>query len=380
MSDLEGKQPGKMSAASSASGGGSMGTPGKQTLTGQLKPLAPSSLTGDAWIDRGAACDQDAGDGCFLVDGQRMRLMVSLGERVQTAQTNYKFALTELRVDQLMKKEDDLNWVVGLALDVVGAHFLKVGLEILKNARAAGIEHLGAMVENKWAHRGDGLLHAITEEKLGEYAGKAFGKVQSKSEKALEKVHNRAAESDKEESISYIHELVEQCDQGFQRFLANARATSNDAELLVLHDEMDASNHTVGAYKDELSKKIARFTKSGVNEIGSKVTGDHMAHHEAVLRSTRVVWVRDPVGYGKTLWYQSADDAAYNKAPSKKFDAEMPFGAPELERRVPQEFVDVALAKSEERWGETPTISNPTQDVMPSLNVPRLQLGKKGTP
>lgn len=379
MSELEAKIPGKSTSTSSltrSTGASSSLTPGKTTQSASLP--AATGPTGNTWIDNGAACDTKSGDGCFLIASQRMRLMVELGERVMAAQTNYKLALVELRVDQLMKKEDDMNWVLGLALDVVGAHILRVGLDVLKNARAAGLDHLSTMVESKMAHAADGVLHAVSDEKIGEYATKAFGHVQKAAEKGGDKAANRDLESDKEKSVSYGDELIEQCDAAFQRFLSSARATSNDAELLVLHDEMDAANHTVGSYKEELGKKISRFTKSGVDEIGSRHTADRQAQRYEVTLNTRVVWVRDPIGGGKTLWYQSSQDAVINKVP-KTFEPESAVGQNELERRVPDEFKEAAIAKSEARWGPTQTIANPMQSVVPSLGVPRLELGKKGS-
>lgn len=78
--------------------------------------LVQSHNVGDQWIDRGA-----------------------VRERVGTAATNYKFALTQLRFDELIKKDDSL------ALDLVGAHFIGVAARALSSWKKAGIAKLESM-------------------------------------------------------------------------------------------------------------------------------------------------------------------------------------------------------------------------------------------
>jgi hypothetical protein len=75
--------------------------------------------TGVAFADKRAACvrSPDA-SGCFMAPDQRTNFIIVLMDHIQTAQTNYKLALVELKVEKLVEKDDDLNWMVGLLLDL----------------------------------------------------------------------------------------------------------------------------------------------------------------------------------------------------------------------------------------------------------------------
>jgi hypothetical protein len=394
---------------------------------GQLAPgrtnLVQTTEVGNQWIDHGASCDgkDQNTQGCFLADAQRMRLIIEFKNRVQTAQTNYKLALTDLRVDKLMQKDDDLNWVLGLALDVVGAHFLSVALTALKNVRATGLRKLEALAleagnrgqyeSDAWAVRAENVLNMITPNSIQSYTTTGFGLAKTSGRKGVQKMMNKEQATLKAASLSYIDQLTDSCDLGFQQFADHAAGFSNDAELVVLLDGMEPANHAVSAYKAELGAKVARFEKSGVNDIGRQQQRESEFHETDILRDTRCIWVRDIDGQGKTLWYQAQEgnfDPAiiesqnprsdqFRKEAVHQFGPEDPTGPARLKRIVPEEFREGALAKSEQTWGMTPTIQNPYVTMMRArgvdmpqpdepenpqavaLGIPRLQLGKTQT-
>ena len=100
---------------------------------GKTKAVQTYDL-GVHFLDHGAVCDgkDENTTGCFLRDGQRLRLINDFMILVVNAMGNYKDALTDLRIEELLKEDDDLHWVVSLALDVAGAHFLGVAAKALK--------------------------------------------------------------------------------------------------------------------------------------------------------------------------------------------------------------------------------------------------------
>jgi hypothetical protein len=99
---------------------------------------------GSQWIDTGAVCDgqDDTKAGCFLTDQKRLKLVIDFLDKTQTAQTNYKTALEELRVEALLDKDSDLNWLVTLMLDVIGAHFVGVFARPLGRLRSGQLANL----------------------------------------------------------------------------------------------------------------------------------------------------------------------------------------------------------------------------------------------
>lgn len=389
---FESRSPGKGGASSNSA---STATPGKTSgVTARDVVAAPSPdgvtpgkqnliqtpMVGEQWIDHGAACDSkdDSTIGCFLEDAQRLRLIIEFKSRVTNAQTNYKLALEELRVDKLMQKDDDLNWVISLALDVVGAHFLSVTLTALKGARTSGLKKLEAMAldgarrgthdEEAWTLKAESMLHKVTDNSIQSYTTTGFTSAKKVGIKGIQSSINKEQKTEKAATISYIDQLKDQCDSSFMQFSQHATSSALDSELVVLYDGMHPDNHHISAYKAALGAKIDRFNKSGVNAIGRTQTHDRFTGDADVLRDTRVLWVRDVDGKNKTLWYQSQegdfDPNVVQDTGKGAFGPDDPREMPQLERIVPDEFQEAALAKSEQRWGTTPTIQNPYVTMM----------------
>src|SRR6185436_17308284 len=66
-------------------------------------------------IDRGAACEVDSNaPDCFLGERQRDKVILWIMERVALARENYKNALLDLKMGELVKKPDELHWMLGL--------------------------------------------------------------------------------------------------------------------------------------------------------------------------------------------------------------------------------------------------------------------------
>lgn len=320
---------------------------------------------GSQWIDHDAVCagkDQKTA-GCFLEDAQRQRLIIDFKDRVQTARNNYKDALISLRVDELMKKDDDLHWVVSLALDVAGAHVLGMAVKALQAAKAAGVAKRGA----------ETLMAAISDKKLESYTKSGFDIAKKKLSKGVQEALNVDEATDKTNSLSFIAQLHNNCDIGFTTFADRALGSAPDAELVVLWEGMNNSNHTPAAYTAELGAKLARYKKSGVPDIGRELTHDSDMGYTNVRRDTRVVWVKNTPGAGQTLYYQwqegdltpgafqpgdpGTDWAFPDEAKSPRaFGPRSPRESAKLGRRVPAEFVETAIARSEQQWGTTETI------------------------
>lgn len=371
---------------------------------GRINPVQGYEL-GDQHIDHGAVCDakDDSIASCFLNDGQRGRLIRKFESFVVVAQMNYKLALAELRVDELMKKDDDLHWVVSLALDVAGAHILGVAAKALKNAKASGLARLGDTAlrtafggdynDKSWASRGDRLLASITDKNIDGFTKAGFDVGKKKMSKGVQNALNADDASDKATSLSFIEQLQNSCDIGFLAFSDHATGYANDAELVVLWEGMHPSNHSQAAYKAELGEKLARYKKSGVTDIGRKQTYDRATKYASVHRDTHVIWVKNTPQPGKTLYYQD-QEGDYDPSVSqpgdpgtewmpdqptgpRAFGPRSPRGGAELGRRVPEEFADAALARSEQIWGATDTVdpsaayfTGPADPPAPAASAP----------
>lgn len=303
---------------------------------------------GEAFIDRGgrALChgrkDQP---GCFLDDDQRGTLIADFRELVGIARENYHTALTSLRMDKLVEKEEDLHWVVALALDLAGAHVLSMVTTALKR-KSAGLARVATLGERDLS-KAELMLSRVSSGQVDGLSKAAFARGDASLKKAGKQAQNRQALDAKDATVAYIDQLHNSCDAAFLGFARHTSATADDAELVVMWLGMDPSLHTPGAYKTALAAKIERFKKSGVPEIGEGVVNDIA---RGVGREKRVVYVQDMHGH-KVPWYQNGDQDLFgvgDLVPRKEV----------LDGPVPDEFRDIAVARSEAVWGKTPVIDD----------------------
>lgn len=349
---------------------------------------------GDTWIDHGAKCDGTDGsgaNGCFMADAQRSRLIVDLKILVVGAATNYKLALEALRVDELLKKDDDLNWVLSLALDLAVTYLASTAVKAILKLRSEQVEKMmNAAVlgvpshSSKVAQRLAGALEDITPEKITSRIKKG-GEFLTKKAKGLSKdVVNADEKTNKAIAISYLEQLQSSCDVSYRDFAARAAGESTDAELVVLWQGMQPEHHTVAMYKAALGDKLQRFKKSGAMTIGRrKVTNEGEFRRDDAIRDKRVVWVLNKDN-SKTLWFQQ-HDASYNPNVIHRGDpgSEEIYGPQKyqygdrggevaenkLDGKVPEEFWNEAIEISEAKWGPTATVDEKTGKLVRRLDL-----------
>src|SRR5690606_5957129 len=90
---------------------------------------------------------------------------------VSDAQTNYKQAILELKVEELVKKDEDLSLALSLVLDLAGAHLIATVGTAIKALQSRGMNTLAELSvrnmmagldDNKWAQRAGRALAAVT--------------------------------------------------------------------------------------------------------------------------------------------------------------------------------------------------------------------------
>lgn len=327
------------------------------TMAPGKKNLVQSSDVGDPWIDGGAKCDSAnvmdrwrqgvaTSPGCFLTSEKRERLIVDFKLRVAEADTNFKLALESMRVDELLKKDEDINWALGFVLDVAS---LYIG--------GATTKAIGAAMTKGGQKVADGVLQNTIKT--------AFGKGKDGIKGAVKDEKNEGAHAEKTASLSYIKQLEAGCDVAFNRFASTAAANADDAQLVVLWEGLDPQYHSPDLYKAELTKKLERFKESGVPDIGAKrIAGVGIG--PKFYEARRVVWVR---GFGgkMSLYFQISQ--GINPSPFADDGGRM-----EL---VPDEFTDAALAQHKAKWGDVPTIADPAVPVAERIVHPTDDQGPK---
>jgi len=361
-------------------------------------------------IDDGAACEAaPQGTGCFLSEKQRDRLIRDIGLLMADVKTNYKLAIVDLKITELLKKEEDLSWVVSLALDLAGAHLITVlgsALKAVQGSAAAKLAQMqldagaaGQYSASSWTSRAEAAIELASSTRIDAVVRSGLGVVTPKAKTVGKAAQNHATETQKAESIGYLDQLRDSCDIAFGSFYRTIAGEIQDAELVVVYWGLQPEHHTVGAYVKSLKAKVDRFLASGVTDIGRKeVKADDYGGKE--IRDTRVVYVQDIDGR-KVAWYQRADgdyspglaspgDPLYEQLDPKNPAHQQPWGQfgprhagrAELDRPVPEEFREIAIARSEARWGATPTIDDGYVATLKQqgLNVDEMRMKLRGSP
>ncbi len=354
------------------------------------KTYGPSSgPTGDDYVDRGAVCDQDAGPGCLLTREQRLRLVMKFADRVNQAASNYNAGLQDVKLDVVMEKEEDLSWVAAMLLDVATGYAttaLATALGALKKANASQLSEIVAdEILNQVEGAPRALDHKLREAFVSISDAKLKENVKKVADFTKKKItslakHPQATKAKKAESASFLQELQSAASIGFQQIREWVPATASDAEMIALVQAFDVHNHLPEMYHQAIAEKLDRYLKSGASKIGSSyeyrdVTGDVPTGGE-VIRDVRVAWLEFESGYPRRLAFQH-QDGTYNPNVMRRDDPGSPlpekrsFGPhdaitdkpePGLSERsgtnffVPDEFVDVALARHKQVWGADPPV------------------------
>ena len=318
---------------------------------------------GDKYIDEGPVC-LDKGletPGCLFGNDQRTRVISDIVTRIGDASKNYQLALAELRVEALLQKSPSLHWVLALAIDLANVHVVKAV------ARAA----LVLKSSNE-------LFRSVDEKSLSSAVKSGFDPLKKAALSSTASAMSGTSQSSKAR-IAFIDQLKNGCDEGFRAFGSYVAGYADDAQLHVVWEGFAAEHHTVGAYKQALSDKLARFETSGVTEIRRQVAKDRASGAMDVVRDTRVIWVEQADGT-KVLHYQNHehfDDPNFIsledlgvRAHKSSFGDRAPRTEAKLAGRVPSEFQEIALARSEATWGPTPTIARMRNIFVPSKPVP----------
>jgi hypothetical protein len=261
-----------------------------------------------------------------------------LPDRIQDAYFNYKEAILAVRMETVLEKDDDLPWVAGLVLDVIGKHVGGVVEKLLKAPEGQTAAPILAVVQGTAKAALDASKKGTTAE--------------------LRLATSAAARNKREEKLDYLKVLADEVFVSFAALREDLSAGS-DEEVAAAHTAFEAKYHTPSIYEAALRAKLAAFARSGVSTIGRQLA---MRGSNRVERDTRVVWLTWKSGTRAPLLAFERQDGSHTNDPSREIKNQDPrFGpahaltdAPELGDFVPEEFVSTAIDRHVAVWGEPP--------------------------
>ena len=322
-------------------------------------------------------CDWSKDGGCVFDDVQQRRdLITLLLPRISDAGTAYKLALERLRVQELLRKEDELPFFVTLILDLATAHIGSMFARKLMSLRNGTSEAVGNAVAHAEIHglpqAGGALkkqraLSLVTKERV---EGGVKGAMDVAKRGYKTSLSSAGADDRQTMLLDAINVISKQAGIGFDKLRANAAAFLTDAELIVLYDAFAPEHHDIATYQAVLSEKVERF-RNTVGVIGRRNAGrdvkigDDGGVKHNVLRDTAVVWVRQPAGelVLHTLYQDGKPpegavvhegDPGYQAKSFLTFGARDPVAGEQIGPKVEPEFVDLAVRRHLAVWGWMP--------------------------
>jgi len=373
-----GTEPGKMSRQPDYAQGprpdvsGSRGIPGKTTLAGTLEPTSAAAI-GDPYIEGRSHCAAGTEGGCFLAPEQRGLLVAAYQQEVIVAQQQYSQALSEIKLERLIKKDEELPMLLGLMLDVLGTQLLSGLTMAFKMLQAGdektvvtGIEWLKQLQTTEHQEPRDkpsirSFIQGVNETSVG-FILKAGIDETKKS------VKKPSPSNEKAQALSYIDRLQETAVIAWEHQRQDPPGYATDADMIVLYHSFKARmGHSTPRYKAALEEKIQRYLASPVSKIGrAKAYKGKDANVTDVgfggmtTRDTKVVWVVTKGHALPQLYYYKLDASPnQNDHTMANLDVPMIEGYPaegrfKINTPVEPEFVDTAISRHQEVWGSAP--------------------------
>ena len=381
--------------------GGHEPTPGKQT---RVDP----HLSGDDYIDKGAPAK---GPDSFLSDGQRQRLTAAYQQRVLAAEGHYQTAASDIRVDKLLEKDDDLPWIASMLIDLAFGFVVGQVAKALISLRDVKSAHVKKLFQ-------DAIEFQTDDPKLEvhERAYQAFGKLsddhlkttlgtaaaigKSQAMGKLQAAHSGG--SDRKEAVAYLDQLSDAASLAYQKMREVPPGMATDAELLLLFDALDAQHHLKSQYKLALQEKLARFEASKVTKVGRRweqrntyYEGQRIHGGEPrVIRDVWVEWHTFESGHPRMLVFQHQDgrdnpSVIHADEPGQVTNSEVVSGHKVRQLRspyedpqggisndpksifiVPEEFRETAILRHKAMWGTAPQTVHIDESASPLYFTP----------
>jgi len=230
------------------------------------KATQPQASHGAGAIDYGT---NPTGPGFFLSPQQRSNLFALWIGRLAEASKNCTAALSELRTDELLRKEQDLSVMAVVVIDViafVGGNALKAAVAWMKavdeNALLdAGIRATPSILQ---------VVRSTPDAALAEAQKQILSFGKQRTSATVKGEANADVKSDKAQKIDIISVLRRQVESSFQDIRENLpNVTTTDAQMLQMWRGYDVNKgHHVDDYKAVMADKLKRLKATRLHHMG----------------------------------------------------------------------------------------------------------------
>lgn len=376
--------------------GGQLQTPGKANGQQQVANADPAHATqivgkstlidpayANAGIESGGQgrCSNERGEGCFLNLAQRIELNSQLRGQLALVAINYAMGVEQCRVDELIKKIDELPWyaslLLGAAISVLEAAVPMVLIAFKTASKVAtSLAQVGAKSALSDAEKEFKTLTAAQVSSAIKSAT-ALGKTNAvKSFTAASSDQTEQANA-KQQALKYTNILNKNAMIMWSQTNIDI-GSIDDAAALALLKVLNPDVLTVEMFRAQCAAALARYAASNVSKIGREADHEEGKKVEKEIRVARLIPAWGPMFYvyqDRVFdgWYTDINQRSANTNRSGVYDDpqnafslnqeadwtihgkekrghETPIRPDKILNRVEPEFVELAIAKQKAVW------------------------------
>lgn len=378
--------------------GGQLATPGKANGQQQVANVDPAHATqtvgkstlvdpmyGNAGIESGGQgrCSNERGEGCFLNLAQRIEANSQLRGQIGLVAGNHAMGVEQCRVDELIKKIDELPWYAQLLFDeAITVIQAAVPLTIVAFKTASKVSTALAKVGAKAAlSDAEKEFKTLTAAQVSAAVKtvSALGKTNAlKSFTAASSDQSEQANA-KAQALKYTNVLNKNAMIMWSQ-MEHDIGSVDDATVMALLKTIDPNVLTTALFQQQSAEALKRFAASNVSKIGREATWEGNKHVEREIRVARIVpaWGGHPYlvymdrvfdGWYRDLTQRNAEktersgvyddpqnafsldqEADWKIDGKQKRHKETPLREDKILTHVEPEFEELAKAKQKDTW------------------------------
>src|SRR5690606_15763762 len=116
-------------------------------------------------------------------------------------------AIDRVRVDQLLKKEDELPAFASILLGLASGFIVTQAVQVLLKLKAGGLALALSDTAEQGPSRAAALLDAVTEQRIKTFSSEAFKPLSKKFESSTKKTRNIDGELQEQGELAYLDVL-----------------------------------------------------------------------------------------------------------------------------------------------------------------------------
>lgn len=247
-------------------------------------PVGKSDID-SSYVRDGAFCNTHVGaPGCDILDPPtRARLVNDTQAAMGNAYSAFLSACTQVRVDEALKKPEDLSALGSLVIEALGGLAGMAISRAIKGLRSNPQAALTEVVGRIGVEHAD-FVRAANESNVNliidgatSVAKKAVSAGTSAAKSGVKSTRSEEVGEDRKVADGFVEHLEQAGAEYFESVRKNMLGKLNDPDMILFYRSWDVSNgHSTPKYKASIEAKLQKFRSSNASKIGRTEAGRHL--------------------------------------------------------------------------------------------------------